>query len=412
MTDDSLPEFDHRRIGQTQDLFHFQEEAKGMVFWHPKGWAMYLALEAYIRSKLNRRGYREVKAPQIMDRTLWERSGHWEKFGKNMFVCETEEGEELAIKPMNCPGHVQIFNQGQKSYRDLPLRLSEFGSCHRYEPSGAILGLMRVRAFTQDDAHIFCRESQIEDETKAFIELIQEVYGEFGLNLHDIKFSTRPEVRAGDDDLWDKAEAALRSASEASGIEMVENPGEGAFYGPKLEFSLSDQKGRVWQCGTIQLDFVLPGRLDASYVNEAGEREVPVMLHRAILGSFERFIGILLEHYEGKMPAWLAPTQVVIATITDAADDHASWLVEHLKDHNIRAECDLRNEKIGFKVREHFEQKVPLVLAVGKRDVENNSCEARFLGEKETVTWDLVEMIRRVRHMVEFPGAPDRIETW
>src|SRR3569833_2385745 len=314
---------DHRRIGRQMELFHMQEEAKGMVFWHPKGWTLYRTLEAYIRRRLDADGYDEVKAPQNMDRVLWERSDHWEKFGKIMFVCETEEGEVLAIKPMNCPGHVQIFNVGQKSYRDLPLRYSEFGSCHRNEPSGALHGLMRVRAFAQDDAHIFCREDQIEAETRKFCDLLRSIYEDLGVTLHSVKLALRPDVRAGTDEVWDVAEDKLRRAAEAAGETVELLPGEGAFYGPKLEFHLRDAIGRTWQCGTLQLDFVLPERLDAEYVAEDGSKQRPVMLHRAIFGSFERFLGILIENYAGAFPLWLAPVQVVVATITSDANDYA-----------------------------------------------------------------------------------------
>ena len=371
---------DHRKLGKTMDLFHIQEEGKGMVFWHPKGWTLYLALEAYMRRRLDAAGYREVKTPQILDKSLWERSGHAEKFGHAMFMCESAEGEILAVKPMNCPGHIQIFNVGQKSYRELPLRMAEFGACHRYEPSGAMHGIMRVRAFTQDDAHIFCREEQVTEESARFIELLRSVYDDLGMQLADTKFSTRPELRAGDDAVWDKAESALSAAAEAAGETLVLQEGEGAFYGPKLEFSLKDAIGRVWQCGTLQLDFVLPERLDAEYVAEDGSKKRPVMLHRAILGSFERFIGILLENYAGHLPLWLAPVQVVVATITSDADDYAQRVAERLTSMGIRAEVDFRNEKINYKIREHSLAKVPVIAVVGRKEAENEEVALRRLG--------------------------------
>jgi threonyl-tRNA synthetase len=371
---------DHRRIGRQMELFHMQEEAKGMVFWHPKGWTLYRTLEAYIRRRLDADGYDEVKAPQIMDRVLWERSGHWEKFGKNMFVCETEEGEVLAIKPMNCPGHVQIFNVGQKSYRDLPLRYSEFGSCHRYEPSGALHGLMRVRAFTQDDAHIFCREDQIEAETRKFCDLLRSIYEDLGVTLHSVKLALRPDVRAGTDEVWDVAEEKLKRAAEAAGETVELLPGEGAFYGPKLEFHLRDAIGRTWQCGTLQLDFVLPERLDAEYVAEDGSKQRPVMLHRAIFGSFERFLGILIENYAGAFPLWLAPVQVVVATITSDANDFAEEAAAKLRAMGLRVGLDLRNEKINYKVREHSLAKVPVIAVVGRREAEEGKLALRRLG--------------------------------
>ncbi|MBS0295163.1 MAG: threonine--tRNA ligase [Proteobacteria bacterium] len=381
---------DHRRIGRAMDLFHMQEEAKGMVFWHPKGWTLWRTLEAYIRRRLEADGYDEVKAPQIMDRVLWERSGHWEKFGKNMFVCETEEGEVLAIKPMNCPGHVQIFNVGQKSYRDLPLRYSEFGSCHRYEPSGALHGLMRVRAFVQDDAHIFCREDQIEEETRKFCDLLRSIYEDLGVTLHSVKLALRPEVRAGTDEVWDVAEEKLKRAAEAAGETVELLPGEGAFYGPKLEFHLRDAIGRTWQCGTLQLDFVLPERLDAEYVAEDGSKQRPVMLHRAIFGSFERFLGILIENYAGAFPLWLAPVQVVVATITSDANDFAEAAAAKLRAMGLRVETDLRNEKINYKVREHSLAKVPVIAVVGRREAEEGKLALRRLGSdgQQIVTLD------------------------
>lgn len=384
---------DHRRLGRQMDLFHMQEEGRGMVFWHPRGWVVWQALEAYMRRRLDAAGYVEVKTPQVMDKVLWERSGHWEKFGQNMFTCETEEGETLAVKPMNCPGHVQIFNVGQTSYRDLPLRMAEFGSCHRYEPSGALHGLMRVRAFTQDDAHIFCREEQIVEETERFIELLRSVYSDLGLSLHDVRFSTRPEVRAGSDEVWDRAERDLAAATAAAGVDVVVNPGEGAFYGPKLEFSLKDAIGRVWQCGTLQLDFVLPERLDAEYVAEDGAKRRPVMLHRAILGSFERFIGILIEHYGGAFPLWLSPVQVVVATITSDADGFALEAAERLRRAGLRVETDLRNEKINYKIREHSLAKVPVIAVVGRKEAETGQLALRRLGSdsQELLSLDAAE---------------------
>lgn len=373
---------DHRKIGRQMDLFHMQEEGRGMVFWHPKGWTLWRTLENYLRRRLETAGYDEVKAPAILDRTLWEKSGHWEKFHANMFTCETVEGEVLAVKPMNCPGHVQIFNVGQKSYRDLPLRLSEFGSCHRYEPSGALQGLMRVRAFVQDDAHIFCREDQIEGETKDFCRLLRSIYEELGVELHAVKLALRPELRAGTDEIWDKAEATLRRAAEAAGETLEFLPGEGAFYGPKLEFHLKDAIGRTWQCGTLQLDFVLPERLDAEYVAEDGQKHRPAMLHRAIFGSFERFLGVLIEHYAGAFPLWLAPAQVVVATITSDADDYAREVAAVLKKAGLRVELDLRNEKVGYKVREHSLAKIPVIAVVGRKEAEERKVALRRLGSQ------------------------------
>lgn len=371
---------DHRRLGRSMELFHFQEEGRGMVFWHRKGWLLYRELENYMRRRLDAAGYDEVKAPSILDKKLWEKSGHWEKFGKNMFTCETEEGETLAVKPMNCPGHVQIFNFGQKSYRDLPLRLSEFGSCHRYEPSGALHGLMRVRGFTQDDAHIFCREDQVESETRAFCELLRSVYEDLGVELHSVKLALRPPVRAGSDETWDRSEAMLRNAAEAAGETLELLPGEGAFYGPKLEFHLRDAIGRTWQSGTLQLDFVLPERLEAEYTAEDGQKHRPVMLHRAILGSFERFLGILIENYAGAFPLWLCPVQVVVVSITDAAADYALKAAGELRRAGLRVEVDTRNETVSYKVREHSLQKVPLIAVVGAREAETGTLALRRLG--------------------------------
>ncbi|MCI3132944.1 threonine--tRNA ligase [Phenylobacterium aquaticum] len=372
---------DHRKIGRAMDLFHLQEEGKGMIFWHPKGWTLYRTVEAYMRRRLDADGYVEVKAPQIMDRVLWERSGHWEKFGQNMFTCETTEGEVLAVKPMNCPGHVQIFNHGQKSYRDLPLRMAEFGACHRYEPSGALHGIMRLRAFTQDDAHIFCREDQIEAESTKFIRLLESVYADCGLELHAVKLALRPELRFGSDEVWDEAEAKLERAAIAAGCTDVEHlPGEGAFYGPKLEFHLRDAIGRTWQCGTLQLDYVLPERLDAEYVAEDGSKQRPVMLHRAICGSMERFLGVMIENFAGAFPLWLAPTQVVVATITSDADDYAQKVAQTLRAQGLRVEVDLRNEKINYKVREHSLAKTPVIAVVGRREAEEGNVALRRLG--------------------------------
>lgn len=371
---------DHRRLGREMELFHQQDEAVGSVFWHPKGWTLWRTVEAYMRAKLEKNDYREVKTPQLVDRSLWEASGHWDKFGGNMFTVHTQDERTLAVKPMNCPCHVQIFKIGIKSYRDLPLRMAEFGACHRYEPSGAMHGIMRVRAFTQDDAHIFCTPEQITSETIAFCELLKEIYRDFGFTDVKVKFSDRPAIRAGSDSTWDEAERALLDASKAAGIETILNPGEGAFYGPKLEFVLRDAIGRDWQCGTLQVDFVLPERLDAAYIGEDGEKHRPVMLHRAILGSFERFIGILIEHHAGKFPFWLAPLQVVVATITNEADSYAEQVLGRLKQAGIRAELDVRNEKINFKVREHSLAKVPVMLVVGKKEAENNSVALRRMG--------------------------------
>ena len=374
---------DHRRIGRAMDLFHLQEEAKGMIFWHPKGWTLYRTVEAYMRRRLETDGYVEVKAPQVMDRGLWEKSGHWEKFGQAMFTCETTEGEELAVKPMNCPGHVQIFNFGQKSYRDLPLRMAEFGACHRYEPSGALHGIMRLRAFTQDDAHIFCREDQIEAETTKFVKLLNSVYSDFGLDLHSVKLALRPDIRAGSDEVWDIAEAKLdRAARQAVNMEVEPLPGEGAFYGPKLEFHLRDAIGRTWQCGTLQLDFVLPERLDAEYVAEDGSKQRPVMLHRAICGSMERFLGVAIENYAGAFPLWLAPTQAVVASITSDADEYAREVAAEMKAAGLRVELDLRNEKINYKVREHSLAKTPVIAAVGRREAEGRTVAIRRLGSE------------------------------
>jgi threonyl-tRNA synthetase len=394
---------DHRRLGREMDLFHLQEEAAGAVFWHPKGWTLYRSLQGYIRGRLENSGYVEVNTPMLVDRSLWERSGHWEKFGKNMFTAQTEEEKTLALKPMNCPCHVQIFRQGIKSYRDLPLRMAEFGSCHRYEPSGALHGLMRVRAFVQDDAHIFCTEDQITAETKAFCELLLSVYDDLGFKDVAVKFSDRPPVRAGDDAIWDKAETALKTAAEAAGLKMTLNPGEGAFYGPKLEFVLRDAIGRDWQLGTLQVDFVLPERLGAVYVGEDGEKHVPVMLHRAIFGSFERFIGVLIEQYSGKLPVWLAPVQAVVATITQAADSYAADVMAELKKAGIRAELDLRNEKINYKVREHSLAKVPVMLVIGEREAKERTVAERRLGGNAQ---EILALDKAVARLAEEAAGP------
>ncbi|SDX50760.1 threonyl-tRNA synthetase [Albimonas donghaensis] len=394
---------DHRRIGREMDLFHLQDEAPGMVFWHPDGWTVYRALEDYMRRRLTLAGYKEIKTPQVVDRKLWEASGHWENYHENMFITEVDEGSEAgahanakrtnALKPMNCPCHVQVYNQGLKSYRDLPLRLAEFGSCHRYESSGSMHGLMRVRGFTQDDAHIFCTEDQIEAECADFIRLLSTVYTDLGFEDFDIKLSTRPETRVGSDAVWDKAETALEKAIQALGLPYEVDPGEGAFYGPKLDFKLTDAIGREWQCGTFQADFNLPDRLDAEYVNDQDERVRPVMLHRAILGSFERFLGILIENHAGRFPLWLAPKQVVVATITSDADGYAAEVVAALRAAGIRAEADTRNEKINYKVREHSLAKVPAILAVGRQEVENRSVAVRRLGAQGSKVLGLEEAL-------------------
>jgi threonyl-tRNA synthetase len=367
---------DHRKIGKALDLFHWQEEAPGMVFWHNDGWSIYTELEKFIRGKLREYDYQEVKAPMMMDRSLWEKSGHWDKYAENMFTTESEK-REYAIKPMNCPGHVQIFNQGLKSYRDLPLRMAEFGCCHRNEPSGALHGLMRVRGFTQDDAHIFCTEEQILAEVGGCIDSVYEIYKIFGFDNISVKLSTRPEKRVGSDEVWDKAEKELAEALTSKGIDFQYLPGEGAFYGPKIEFTLHDCLDRPWQCGTVQLDFSMPGRLGSTYVAENGERKVPVMIHRAILGSLERFIGILIEEYSGLFPLWLAPTQAVVLNITDKQADYSNKVVKKLKESGIRVKSDLRNEKIGFKIREHTLKRVPYLLVVGDKEMESGEIAVR-----------------------------------
>ncbi|QMT58935.1 threonine--tRNA ligase [Legionella sp. PC997] len=367
---------DHRKLGKSLELFHFQDIAPGMVFWHPKGWTIYQELERYMRHRLADFGYQEIKTPQLVDRVLWEKSGHWANFRDEMFVTETEN-RHYAVKPMNCPCHVQVFNQGLKSYRDLPLRLSEFGNCHRCEPSGALHGLMRVRNMVQDDAHIFCTEDQIQSEVAMMLELVQSVYADFGFNEIKYRLALRPEKRVGSDEVWDKAEAALMQAMKDRKIEWIDAPGEGAFYGPKIECSLADCLGRIWQCGTIQVDFSMPGRLDASYVAEDGSKQIPVMLHRAILGSFERFMGILIEHYAGKFPLWLSPVQAVVLTISEKQNEYAQKVTQILQKKGIRANYDLRNEKIGFKIREHTLQKVPYLIVIGDKEVESNQVAVR-----------------------------------
>ncbi|MCK0139164.1 threonine--tRNA ligase [Aliiroseovarius sp. F47248L] len=388
---------DHRKLGREMDLFHMQEEAPGQIFWHPNGWTIYTELQDYMRRQQKRGGYVEVNTPQVVDRKLWEASGHWEKYQEHMFIVEVDEEHAReksvnALKPMNCPCHVQIYNQGLKSYRDLPLRMAEFGSCNRYEPSGALHGIMRVRGFTQDDGHIFCREDQIESETAEFISFLSRIYKDLGFESFSVKFSDRPEKRAGSDEVWDKAETALLAATRAAGIEPELNPGEGAFYGPKLEFVLTDAIGRDWQCGTHQVDFVLPERLDANYIGEDGAKHRPVMLHRATLGSFERFIGILIESHAGKLPFWVAPRQVVVASIVSDADDYVQNVVAALKAKGIRAEADIRNEKINYKVREHSVGKVPVILACGMKEVEDGTVSMRRLGEKHSKVLPLDEV--------------------
>ena len=393
---------DHRKIGKEMHLFHIQEEAVGQVFWHPNGWTLYRTLENYVRRKIASNDYREVKTPQLMDRKLWEESGHWENYRPHMFIAEVDEGEHkekrmLAVKPMNCPGHVQIFKQGLKSYRDLPLRLAEFGACHRYEPSGALHGIMRVRGFVQDDAHIFCTEEQIVPETERFVKLLTEVYRDLGFDSFSVKLATRPTPRAGNEADWDRAEATLELACHRIGVPFTLNPGEGTFYGPKLEFVLLDAIGRDWQCGTIQIDYVLPERLDAEYIAEDGNRKRPVMLHRAILGSLERFTGVLIEHHAGKFPLWLAPVQAVVATIVSDADAYAAEAAGALKAAGIRVETDLRNEKINYKVREHSLAKVPYLLVAGRREAEQRTLAVRRLGSEAQENLALADVISMLR---------------
>ncbi|MEF8751120.1 MAG: threonine--tRNA ligase [Candidatus Accumulibacter necessarius] len=386
---------DHRKLGRQLDLFHLQDEAPGMVFWHPKGWTIWQEVEQYLRHVLGDNGYCEVKTPMIMDRSLWERSGHWQNYAEHMFTTASEN-RDYAIKPMNCPGHIQIFNQGLRSYRDLPLRLAEFGSCHRNEPSGALHGIMRVRAFVQDDAHIFCTEAQILPETAAFIDLLQQIYADFGFAEILVKLSTRPDKRIGSDEVWDKAEAALADALAAKGLVYDLQPGEGAFYGPKIEFSLKDCLGRVWQCGTLQLDFALPQRLDAHYVGEDNERHVPVMLHRAILGSLERFIGILIEHYAGAMPLWLSPIQAVVLNISEKQGEYAEQVVATLRSAGLRVEADLRNEKITYKIREHSLSKLPYQIVVGDKEVAANLVAVRTRGGRDLGQMSVEALTRRL----------------
>ena len=395
---------DHRRLGRVMDLFHFQEEAPGAVFWHPNGWNVFQSLVSYTRQRNLEAGYQEVNTPEMVARTLWEKSGHWDTFGENMFTSETVDGRMFAIKPMNCPGHVQVYNQGIKSYRDLPLRISEFGKCHRYEPSGALHGMMRVRAFTQDDAHIFCTPEQITDESISVCNLILSLYKDFGFEDVRIKFADRPEVRVGDDAVWDQAEKALLAALDASGLDYTHNPGEGAFYGPKIEFVLRDAIGRDWQCGTLQVDLNMPGRLGATYIGADGEKHTPVMLHRAMLGSLERFMGILIEHHAGNLPLWLAAQQVKVLTITSDADDYATEIVAALRAAGLRADADLRNEKISFKVREHSVAKVPVLFAVGQREVDERTVAVRRLGSKKQEVMALDEAIATLQSEVDSRG--------
>jgi len=388
---------DHRKLGKEMDLFHFREESPGSVFWHEKGWALFQKLINYMRARQDAAGYKEVNTPEVLDRLLWEKSGHWEKYGENMYTSETPDEKVFAIKPMNCPGHIQVFNQGLKSYRDLPLRITEFGKVHRYEPSGALHGLLRVRAFTQDDAHIFCTEDQINQESISFCELLMSIYNDFGFENITIKFSDRPEIRAGSNETWDQAEKALMDASKAAGLEIVMNPGEGAFYGPKLEFVLRDAIGRDWQCGTLQVDFVLPERLKADYIATDGSKKRPVMLHRAILGSMERWFGILIEQYAGKWPLWLAPCQIVICTITQDADNYAHKVKTQTEERGLRVLLDNRNEKIGYKIREHSENKIPILFIVGNKEIESKQVSVRRLGSKEQINLDLIEALDKYK---------------
>ena len=396
---------DHRKLAKQMDLFHFQEEAPGAVFWHPKGWNLFQKLIDYMRKKQTDAGYHEVNTPELMDRSLWEASGHWESFGENMFTSDSGDGRKYAIKPMNCPGHVQVFKQGITSYRDLPYRLCEFGKVHRYEPAGSLHGMLRVRAFTQDDAHIFCTPEQITDETISVCNLILDIYKDFGFKEIIIKYADRPKVRVGEDHIWDEAENALISALEKTGLEYVHNPGEGAFYGPKLEFVLRDAIGRDWQCGTHQVDLNLPARLDATYVGEDGQKHTPVLLHRAMFGSLERFIGILIEHHAGNLPLWLSPLPVKVLTITSKADDYAKEVVKQLNSAGIQAEYDLRNEKISYKVREHSLSKVPVLFAVGHREIEEETVAIRRLGSKEQITVKLNQAIQDLQKEIKAPSA-------
>ncbi len=395
---------DHRKLGKFLDYFHMQEEAPGMVFWHPKGWEIWQQIEQYMRRKLSAHGYQEVRTPQVMDKALWEKSGHWENYRENMFTTHSES-RDYAVKPMNCPGHIQIFNQGLKSYRELPLRLAEFGSCHRNEPSGSLHGIMRVRGFTQDDAHIFCTEEQVQSEVGAFIDMLQEVYADFGFHEVLVKLSTRPEKRVGAEHLWDKAEAGLEAALNHKGLAWELQPGEGAFYGPKIEFSLKDSIGRVWQCGTIQLDFALPQRLEATYVAEDNSRQVPVMLHRAILGSMERFIGILIENHAGAMPLWLAPVQLVVMNITDNQAEYVKSVTEELKKNGFRVQTDLRNEKITYKIREHSLQKLPYQIILGDKEMAANVVAVRTRSGEDLGQMPLEALIKRLQQEVSQRGA-------
>ena len=399
---------DHRKIGKDMNLFHFQDEAPGMVFWHPRGWTIYTKLEEYIRFRQQESGYHEIRTPLVVDRKLWEKSGHWDKYRENMFITEIDEEHANekrtnALKPMNCPCHVQVFNQGVRSYRELPMRYAEFGSCHRYEASGTMHGLMRVRGFTQDDGHIFCTEAQIEGETDLFIKLLSKIYKDLGFNDFKIKLSTRPEIRVGSDEIWDQAENSLQSAIEKLGYAYDIDEGDGAFYGPKLDFVLTDALGRSWQCGTLQADFNLPERLDAQYIGEDGDKHYPVMLHRAILGSFERFIGILIENYKGNLPIWLAPIQVVIATVTDDANEYAKEIASNLDQLNIRYRLDQRNEKISYKVRDHMAQKNPMVIVLGKKEIEDQSVNIRRLGNSETQEMSLKNFMKFISEEVKAP---------
>ena len=396
---------DHRKLGKEMDLFHFQEEAPGAVFWHPKGWGLFQSLINYMRKRQDKAGYVETNTPDLLDKSLWETSGHWEKFGESMFTTQAKEGRIFAIKPMNCPGAVEIYKQGLKSYRDLPLRMSEFGKVHRYEPSGALLGLMRVRAFTQDDAHIFCTENQITSESKIVCDLILSIYKDFGFTDVIIKYSDRPEKRVGEDHVWDKAEKALIEAVEATGLVYTINPGEGAFYGPKLEFILRDAIGRDWQCGTLQVDLNLPGRLGATYIDEDGQKKTPVMLHRALFGSLERFTGILLEHYAGHLPLWLSPLQVMVTTITSDSDNYAYQVCDALKSVGLRAKTDTRNEKIGYKIREHSNTKVPIIIVVGKKEAEEKTVSVRYLGSQETKIMKLDDIARTLQNESSIPST-------
>ncbi len=385
---------DHRKLGKEMDLFHLQEEAPGAVFWHPEGWYLFQSLINYMRKRQEDAGYVETNTPDLLDRSLWEKSGHWEKFGENMFTTEAKEERVFAIKPMNCPGAVEIYKQGLKSYRDLPLRMAEFGKVHRYEPSGALHGLMRVRAFTKDDAHIFCTEDQITSESKIVCDLILSIYKDFGFENVRINYSDRPITRVGSDEIWDKAEKALINAMEATGLEYSLNPGDGAFYGPKLEFVLRDAIGRDWQCGTLQVDLNLPGRLNATYIGEDGQKKTPVMLHRALFGSLERFAGILIEHYAGHLPFWLSPLQIVIATITSDSDNYADDIFQQLRNKGLRVEKDVRNEKIGYKIREHSTAKIPVIMVIGKKEAENKTVSVRRLGSEKTETFKIDEILK------------------